>query len=188
MNLKLEKIKRKNLIDYNIFSGYIKKKKGKIIFTPGLRSLVKLRVNEKLSFNEEFERKFQFNSIIRNFNEEFHKKRINKNNSINNKSITSRIFLHKNIKTNNDISYGNKTLNYFFKTKKIIQKPNRIRSCIYYRNKDFPNLADSHINLSKANTEKINNNINYKEIYDEYKRIKNIINNSVNSNNPLMIE
>ena len=186
MNLKLEKIKRKYLIDYNTFSEYIKKKNGKIIFSQGFRNTVKLNSNKKLSYNEKFERKFQFNSIIKNFNDEFHKKRknkINKNISIDNKSTTSRIFFPKEKINNYNMLFKNKTTNNFHKTKKIVKKPIRIKSCIYYRNKDLSSFVSSYINSSKKEEIELNNKINYKEIYSEFQRIKNMINNISNSNN-----
>ena len=177
MNLKLEKIKKKrNLIDYSAFSEYIKNKNGKIIFTQGFRNTVKITSNKKLNHNEEFERKVQYLSIIKNFNETFHIKPKQKNNSIDYKSKSSKLFFPNTLK-NKNILFKNKTMINFYKNKKINKNPFRIRSCINYENSDI------HTSSNIKNIEKNNyyNDINYKEIYEQFEKIKNIINNDDNS-------
>ena len=65
----------------------------------------------------------------------------------------------------------------FYKNKTINKNPYRIRSCINYENSDI------HTSSNIKNIEKNNyyNDINYKEIYEQFEKIKNIINNDDNS-------
>ena len=98
MNLKLEKIKRKKLIDYSTLSDYMKNKNGKIIFIQGIRKLSKLNTIKKFSHDEAYERKIEFNNIIKKFNETFHIKPTKKIIRKDNKSATSRILLQNYLK------------------------------------------------------------------------------------------
>ena len=74
MNLHLYKIKRQNAFDYSLLAEFMKKKKGKLIFTAGFGNAGKIKDNTqkgKLNLMEKFERNFQFKSIIRSYNEAF---------------------------------------------------------------------------------------------------------------------
>ena len=75
MNLQLFKIKRQNAFDYSLLSEFMKKKNGKLIFTAGFGNAGKIRDNTqkfKLNLMQKFERNFQFQSIIKSYNEAFH--------------------------------------------------------------------------------------------------------------------
>ena len=75
MNLQLIKIKRQNAFDYSLLSDFMKKKNGKLIFTAGFGNAGKIRDNTKkpkLNLMQKFERNFQFQSIIKSYNEAFH--------------------------------------------------------------------------------------------------------------------
>ena len=176
MNLKLEKIKKKNLIDYSAFSEYIKNKNGKIIFTQGFRNTVKLTSTKKLTHNEEFERRIQYHSIVKNFNETFHIKPKHKNNSIDYKSKSSNLFFPNTFK-NKNILFKNRTMINFYKNKKVNKKPFRIRSSINYKNDDMHSFS----NIKNIDRNNNINNIDYKEIYEQFQKIKNIINNDDSS-------
>ena len=171
MNLKLEKIKRKKLIDYNTFSDFIKFKNGKIVFTQGLRNIVKINLNKKLTHNEEFERKIRLLSIIKNFNDTFHIKSDNKFNN-DYKSMTSRLFFPKK-KINN--IYKNISLINFYKNKKIMKNSIRVKSSNNFRNENICNSMNSDCKLIKRKN--IDNEKKYKELYKQFQKIKNLINN-----------
>ena len=179
MNLKLEKIKRKKLIDYSAFSGYIRNINGQLIFKQGIRNVVKLTSNKKLSHNEEFERKIQFLSIVRHFNDAFHIKS-NHNNNINCKPKTCRLFFPSS-NQNNNIIQKNRTMIDFYKYKTIMKNPFRIKSCI---NKNRCSSMNSMSRLSKR--KKLDNEKKYKEIYEQFQKIKKLINkdnSSINNDN-----
>ena len=75
MNLQLIKIKRQNAFDYSLLSEFMKKKNGKLIFTAGFGNTGKIRDNTqkvRLNLMQKFERNFQFQSIIKSYNEAFH--------------------------------------------------------------------------------------------------------------------
>ena len=75
MNLQLIKIKKQNAFDYNLLSDFMKKKNGKLIFTAGFGNAGKISDNTKkgkLNLMQKFERKFQFHSIIKSYNDAFH--------------------------------------------------------------------------------------------------------------------
>ena len=75
MNLQLIKIKKQNVFDYNLLSDFMKKKNGKLIFTAGFGNTGKISDNTKkgrLNLMQKFERKFQFHSIIKSYNDTFH--------------------------------------------------------------------------------------------------------------------
>ena len=75
MNLQLIKIKKQNAFDYNLLSDFMKKKNGKLIFTAGFGNAGKISDNttkDKLNLMQKFERKFQFHSIIKSYNDTFH--------------------------------------------------------------------------------------------------------------------
>ena len=179
MNLKLEKIKRTKLIDYSTLSDYIKTKNGKIVFIQGLRNISKIYSKKKLDHNIEFERKFQFNLILKNFKEVFNKKSPNKNITVDNKSKTSRIFFPKFSKNNSNISKDKTKINYsnYQKDKK---SPITIRKYIKYNNSEKTKPINS--NKIKKRKKIFNNNIK-KELFDEYQKIKNIVYNNNNSIN-----
>lgn len=182
MNLKLEKIKRKKLIDYSAFSGYIRSINGQLIFKQGIRNVIKLTSNKKLSHNEEFERKIQFLAIIRHFNNAFHKKS-NQNNSIDCKPKTCRIFFPSSNQSNN-IIHKNRTMIDFYKNKKIMKNPFRIKSCINSSNKNRCSSMNSICRLNKR--KKLDNEKKYKEIYEQFQKIKKLINkenSSINNDN-----
>ena len=175
MNLKLEKIKRRSLVDYSTFSDFIKKKNGKIVFTQGLRNISKLNINKKPNHLEEYERKLQFLLVLRNFNEIFHIKNDLKNNTIDNKAISARSFFPKNYFRNHNI-LQNKTINSFNKYIYNKKKSFSIKSNKSYKNN---NMKPIKINRDKIYDLKkeINNKLNNKEIYEEFKKIIKFINN-----------
>ena len=107
MNLQLVKIKRQNAFDYSLLSEFMKKKNGKLIFTAGFGNAGKITDNTqktKLNLMQKFERNFQFQSIIKSYNEAFHiHPKQNKNNWTpeNNKKINQGYYLPK-IKKNKE--------------------------------------------------------------------------------------
>ena len=167
MNLKLEKIKRKKLIDYSTLSDYMKNKNGKIIFIQGIRKLSKLNTIKKFSHDEAYERKIEFNNIIKKFNETFHIKPTKKIIRKDNKSATSRILLQNYFK--------NKTVKNFKNFQKI--KKDSINVKRYINNNYIDRAkANSSYKISKKFNDIYNKGL-YKDLYDEFQKIKNIIDN-----------
>lgn len=183
MNLKLEKIKRKEkLIDYSTISDYIKKKNGNIIVAQGVRNVVKIYSNKKINQNEEMERRIHFLSIVKNFNETFHIKPKHHNNSIYCKSYSSEIFFQNCLKKKNNNLFKNKTMNNFYKKKEIKKKPFNFKTFIKYNNDKKCQPINSNYKLIKR--KQLLNEMKYKEIFEQFQKIKDIVHkNDVSSIN-----
>ena len=159
MRLQLTKIKKQNAFDYSLLSEFMKKKNGKLIFTAGFGNAGKIRDNAqkvKLNLMQKFERNFQFQSIIKSYNEVFHihpKKSENNlfpenipiiNNAINLPNITKNVKKLKEKKSN-----PKSTSNNFYRKKihlkssSLTFKPN---SSIYGKNITFLNKNDDNVN------------------------------------------
>ena len=77
MKLQLFKIQRQNAFDYNLFSEFMVKKNGKYFFNRGLgQNEERLTGNSnqkgKSGLMQKFERKFQFQSILKSYNDALH--------------------------------------------------------------------------------------------------------------------
>lgn len=75
---------------------------------------------------------------------------------------------------NNNILNKNKTTKHFYKYKKIKKNPLHNKKNINYNNSSTPNIINSNNKILERN--EYFNDRNNKDIYNEYQRIKNIIN------------
>ena len=133
MNLQLIKIKRQNAFDYSLLSEFMKKKNGKLIFTAGFGNAGKIKDNtgkNKLNLMQKFERNFQFQSIIKSYNEAFHIKKADISWAPENiRTINNGLFLPKLIKNQNKNNINNMklnpslTYNKFDRNKTILKNP-----------------------------------------------------------------
>ena len=158
MRLQLTKIKKQNAFDYSLLSEFMKKKNGKLIFTAGFGNAGKIRDNAqkvKLNLMQKFERNFQFQSIIKSYNEVFHihpKKSENNlfpenipiiNNVINLPNITKNVKKLKEKKSNPKSTDNNLKKKTNLKSSSLTFKPNY---SIYGKNITFLNKNDDNIN------------------------------------------
>ena len=121
MNLQLIKIKRQNAFDYNLLSEFMTKKNGKFIFKRGFgntggRGRGDNSKKGNLNLMEKFERKFQMQSILKSYNETFHKHHKSLVNNLTGNNNETCNFVRKFPYINN----GRKTANL-----KLIHYPNR---------------------------------------------------------------
>ena len=108
MNLRLIKIKKQNIFDYNLLSEFMVRKNGKLIFNAGFGNTDKVgekKQNEKVDLMEKVEKQFQMKSIIKSYNEAFRLHR---------KSL----MIHKTTKKGTNIPIH--TLPYLNKRKEIL--------------------------------------------------------------------
>ena len=184
MNLQLIKIKRQNAFDYNLLSEFMKKKNGKLIFTAGFGNAGKIKDNThkvRLNLMQKFERNFQFQSIIKSYNDAFHIKQkgkiwvpetvrsfgklpqISKNSTFNKFHKNKTFFQNSSMPFNPNISrYGKNTSSYF---KDIDINKNIDDNSVDY-NHYFYNTIDFFNHGNNTSTEKekdfnIDNSANY---------------------------
>lgn len=172
MNLQLIKIKKQNAFDYNLLSDFMKKKNGKLIFTAGFGNTGKISDNTKkdrLNLMQKFERKFQFHSIIKSYNDTFHIHPKSEKNIISDDNYkTSKELLFPRINKSKD----SKNLKYINITKNIRQNQfnrNILRNSSMKYNTNISMSGNNNYSLNpKYNDNTFPDNIDDSVDYNSY--------------------
>lgn len=171
MNMQLTKIKKQTGFDQSSLAEYMIKKHGKLVFVGGFGNPGKLdeipEKKQKLNKMETFERKFQFNSILRTFNSRFRNKHKRQLSTVNFDSKTSKSkfklpYIKKLSKNNSASNFKtfNKTHQYFM-SNNINRKNSSFNDTSNYIESFSNNLANTNNTLdgyiNNSNTTSSNN-------------------------------